>query len=119
MASKTFRQQISDWNNSYPFDLAWRLKNDVQFGSPEHKSMDFISMLFNLIQDKELQKHIEKAQNKAEGLTPEEEKEYFGESDVVQMSKEEIDKEFDNLDIDKLNEQLNNGSNTTGDNIQG
>jgi hypothetical protein len=96
---QTLKDKLHLWNGKYPFDLAWRIKHNIQFGSSEHKSMDFISMLFNLIQEKELDDFM----NKGNKELDDDENQLFDNKDVIKMTKEEIKEEFENLDIDNLN----------------
>lgn len=108
---------VSEWNQTYPVDLIWRLKYKVQFGSPEHKSMDFLSMLFNLIQDFDIEEYKKSIAEK-ENEFDDELTSVAKDTRVVKMSKNEIDTEWDNLDIDVINQEtFKNHVNTEGDNI--
>lgn len=100
MKAQSLREKLAEWNNKYPYDLAWRYNNDIKFGSEEHKSMDFISMLFSLIQEKEIHEFL----NKEEEVLDEDGKQLFESKDIVKMSKEEINEEFDNLDLTAFND---------------
>lgn len=93
---KSFSEKLQNWNGNHPYDLAWRLKNNIQFGSIEHKSMDFVSMLFNLIQEEEIEDFYRRTAKAVET----EEDELFESPDVLKMSQEEVREEFDKLDID-------------------
>lgn len=88
---KELRQFIIDWNRLYPIDYVWRKKYNVAFNSPEHRSMSFIDMLIDFEEQEMIEKSIKKANNE--------------EMDVndVEMSVEEIDNEYDNLDLSKFN----------------
>lgn len=118
MPIKPLKKQIEEWNLRYPVDLAWRLKNKVQFGSQEHMSMDFLSMLFNLIQDYEIEQY-RKSLEVDDTEFDDELSDVANDIKVVKMSKDEIDAEWDNLDIDDINNQtFKKHVNTEGNNIQ-
>ncbi|MEO6682379.1 MAG: hypothetical protein ABIN48_06095 [Ginsengibacter sp.] len=42
------RKYIIEWNSKYPIDFIWRKKYGVAFGSPEHRHMSFLDMLFDI-----------------------------------------------------------------------
>lgn len=115
---RPLREHLTAWNAKYPIDLIWRAKNNIQFGSPEHKSMDFLSMLFNLMQDYDIAEY-RKEQEIANDDMDEFSQVYKDEKQqgkVVKMTKSEIDEAFDAIDLDELNKDLLNG-NTKGNNI--
>jgi len=114
--NKPLRQYLNEWNTKYPVDLIWRAKNNVQFGSIEHKSMDFLSMLFNLMQEHDIAEY-KKEQEIQNDEFGEYSQVYKDQNKVVKMSKQEIDDVWDELDLDKLNEGILNGD-TKGNNIQ-
>lgn len=86
---------ILTWNNKFPIDKWWREKYKVAFGSQQHKDMNFILMFIDYEEEKVFKK-IEDAKNPDNAET-------FDTSRVVKMSKKEIDEDFDNLDISKMN----------------
>ena len=86
---------IIDWNMRFPIDHWWRNKYKIPFGSRQHKEMDFISMFIDYEEEKVFRK-IEKAKDPDNA-------EAFDSSKVIKMSKQEIDDEFDNLDLSQLN----------------
>src|ERR1044072_1196150 len=93
----TLRNWVDFWNVKYPIDLIWRLHNNVQFGSTEHKSMDFLSMLFSLMQDHDIAEYKKSKESKDDEYS-DELSEVYKTKDIVKMSKEEVDNEFENLD---------------------
>ena len=91
---------ITDWHN-FPLDYWWRKKYNVPFGSQQHRSMSFIDMLIEYREEivvnrvrKEYQERQEYLANKELGLE--------SDSKVVKMTKEEIDDEYENLDLTKF-----------------
>lgn len=107
------RQFIIDWNVKYPIDYAWRKKYNIPFGSPEHLTMDFISMKFDL-EEQNLWEEVL-------GDNPQEFREVIKDSDIDKcgeeitkdapdrdesrgMTKKEIDEAFDNINLDDYND---------------
>lgn len=134
LKSGNFRKKIADWNNRYPIDFVWRRFYNVRYGSPEHLAMDFFSMLWQLIEDKDVKKS-EALHNKSESgksainsndtqQTEQEEFEKFtaeehdGASYVEKMSDKEIDQYWEELDIYKLNQKYYKDELSTGSRIQ-
>lgn len=89
------RKFIIKWNNTYPVDFLWRKKYGVAFGSPEHRQMSFLDMLFDLEEDK-MMKEIYDRNNKDN-------------DESEDISKGLTDEEFDNVDITQFNKKLDNG----------
>lgn len=91
-------------NNRYPWDLWWRNKHSVAFGSLEYKSANHIDMLIEYIEER----HIEylKKKKKEEEEDAENQSIGIGNGDKVKqikMSKKEADEAFDNLDLNEFN----------------
>lgn len=84
------RKFIIQWNNNYPIDFLWRKKYGVAFGSPEHRQMSFLDMMFDLEEEIMMNNLYKKReQNSIEN---------------VNKNKNEIsDYDFDNLDVSKFN----------------
>src|ERR1043165_3978184 len=64
-----------EWNKLYPWDLWWRKKYNIPFGSPQHKVMSFLDMIIEYHEDyylrkdqEDRQEEIENAENKLIGL---------------------------------------------------
>lgn len=83
---------IVSWNNKFPIDHWWRTKYKVPFGSKQHKEMDFIMMFIDFEEENVFRK-IEKAKDPDNAEEP-------MNSRVQKMSTQEIDDEFDNLQIE-------------------
>ena len=86
---------ILDWN-SFPLDLWWRRKYKIPFGSQAHREMNFIDMSIEYQEELLLRE--------SERISEEQENEEIGfnndnRSDVVNLSKKEIDEDYDNLDL--------------------
>lgn len=102
-----YRRLILQWNNDHPLDLWWRQKHKIAFGSETHLNMSEIDMRLEY----EEEKLIEEVKNKDK---PEEIVGNTGDkaldsiinmsekSDVVKMKEDEIDHEFDNLDLNNI-----------------
>lgn len=91
---------ILDWHQ-FPLDYWWRKKHNVPFGSQQHRDMNFFDMLVEYREEFVMNKLIEKykkdeeqKQNEKIGLQENE--------DVVNMSKEQIDDDYENLDLSQF-----------------
>lgn len=83
------RKFIVHWNNNFPIDFLWRKKYGVAFGSPEHRQMSFLDMLFDFEEEKMMKEMV----NKHSKLNVFESNPKFGLSD----------EEFDDIDINQFN----------------
>ena len=84
---------IVNWNNKFPIDRWWREKYKVPFGSEQHKKMDFITMFIDYEEEKLFKKIADSKDPDKTDL--------YEKSNVVKLSKKEIDDEFENLDINQ------------------
>ena len=94
-AKDEIRNFIFDWHE-FPLDYWWRKKYNIPFGSQQHRSMSFIDMYVEYQEELLLRE--------SERISDEQENEEIGfnndkESNVVNLSKKEIDEEYDNLDL--------------------
>lgn len=96
---------IFQWHD-FPFDYWWRKKYRVPFGSVAHREMSFIDMYIEYREDLMVSRSLEQIEAD-DGWTPEDE-EALGlkakSSNVVQMSQEEIEEDYENLDLENFNE---------------
>lgn len=83
---------IFNWHE-FPFDYWWRKRYNIPFGSPTHREMNFIDMyieyqeellLNDIIEQEDIEEDIDLGINGKE---------------VVKLSKQEIDDDYDNLDL--------------------
>lgn len=82
---------IFNWHE-FPFDYWWRKRYNIPFGSSAHREMNFIDMYI------EYQEFL--LLNKPESV---EEEDYFNTNDdIVKMSEEEINDDYENLDLTKF-----------------
>lgn len=91
---------IFDWHE-FSFDYWWRKKYNVPFGSQVHREMNFIDMYIEHQEELLLQKvsdnyseEQDEEENKTLGI--------HGDKEVVKLSKEEIDEDYENLDLSKF-----------------
>lgn len=81
---------IFNWHE-FPFDYWWRKRYNIPFGSSAHREMNFIDMYI------EYQEFL--LLNKPESV----EEDYFNTNDdIVKMSEEEINDDYENLDLTKF-----------------
>ena len=97
MFAQDIKKFIVRWNDLYPIDYVWRKKYNIPFGSEKHKEVDFIDMLV----DFEEQLMVEKSLRGGE--SDEDDNLLLDGRKVVKMTKQEIDDDFDNLDVSKYN----------------
>jgi hypothetical protein len=110
---------ILEWNRRYPFDRYIRKKYNILFGSSEHRAMNFVDMAIEFKEDIII-KHQEEEQERLK------ERDWYNEGlpatkqigvnkegqKVVKMTKKELDKEFEDLDLSKFND-VNSGGQST------
>lgn len=90
-------EKVLSWNRRFPWDRIWRKKYNVSFGSKKHLEINFIQQMFDLKEDF-LFKSFEDEKLKKKSFD-----ELFGQvSKNVNMSQDEIEKEFDDWDISSL-----------------
>lgn len=94
--SKELRQKISNflnrWHSDFILDYWWRKKHNVPFGSPEHRAMNFIDMLIEYQEDEEVRIARKRAIM-----------EEYEDAGGMKISQEEIDSDYDNLDLKQFN----------------
>lgn len=84
---------VERWLKRFPIDLWWRRKYNVAYGSPQHRAMSFFDQLQEYREELTLQRLIREHQ----------EREAMGDdydSRVLKMSQEEIDEDYDNINLD-------------------
>lgn len=84
---KHLESKIIRWNNTFPLDYWWRTKHGIPYGSKAHKEMSFIDMYFEYLEEKMFKEKFED--------------EPKNENSVSKISQNEIDEDFDNLDLSK------------------
>ena len=81
---------IFNWHE-FPFDYWWRKRYNIPFGSPTHREMNFIDMYIEYQEELLLNEIAVKEDNEDVVLGN-------NDSEVVKLSKQEIDEDYDNLD---------------------
>lgn len=94
---------ILDWHQ-FPLDYWWRRKHNVPFGSQQHRDMNFIDMLVEYREEIVINRLVKKYKTEQErkenielGLKDGQE--------VVQLSKEQIDDDYENLDLSQFDKE--------------
>lgn len=88
---------LTRWHNDFILDYWWRKKHDVAFGSAAHREMNFIDMFIEYQEEVIIKRAQLKEQRK-------EEEDWLGKErleNMVQMSQQEIDDDYENIDIEK------------------
>jgi len=98
---QTVKSFVINWNNRFPIDLWWRKKYNVAFNSEQHRKLNLIDALIEYQEEiifKDFIKKIEEEKKNIEefNLTGN----YLKETEMTQ---EQIDKVFENLDLDSFN----------------
>lgn len=91
---------IFDWHR-FPIDFWWRKKYNIPFGSSRHREMNFIDMLIeyqeellvNRILTPESLQDIQEDEELGLGNVP---------SNTVPLSQEDIDRDYENLDLEQF-----------------
>jgi hypothetical protein len=78
---------IVNWNKNFPIDYLWRQKYGVAFGSPEHRQMSFLDMMFDF-EEERMMKRI---------FGPPQEKKSDKIENIIS------DDDFENIDISQFN----------------
>lgn len=89
---------LFNWHD-FPFDYWWRKKYNIPFGSSAHREMSFIDMYIEWREDMIVNRSLEQAEQQEEeelGMSP-------APSNVVKMSQQEIEDDYENLDLEKFN----------------
>ena len=93
---------IFRWHD-FPFDYWWRKKYKIPFGSQAHREMNFIDMYIEYREEFLLNKAIEEHDK---SVSDREDKELGlkdgSEKRVIKMTKQEIDDDFENLDLSQF-----------------
>ena len=77
---------VERWLSQFPIDLWWRRKYRIAYGSPRHRAMSFF--------DQVLLKRIAQEQSEREMMGDD------YDSRVVKLSQEEIDEDYENINLD-------------------
>ena len=102
-----FDRFIFRWHD-FPFDYWWRKKYHIAFGSSAHREMSFIDMYIEWREDMIVSRSLEKLQEHEEGWTEEDEMALGLKgkpTNVVHMSQEEIEEDYENLDLENFNNE--------------
>ena len=98
--ANTMRTEVSNfltrWHNDFILDYWWRKKHDIAFGSAAHREMNFIDMFIEYQEEVIIKRAQLKEQRK-------EEEDWLGKErfeNIVQMSQQEIDDDYENIDIE-------------------
>ena len=87
---------LTRWHNDFILDYWWRKKHDIAFGSAAHREMNFIDMFIEYQEEVIIKRAQLKEQRK-------EEEDWLGKErfeNMVQMSQQEIDDDYENIDIE-------------------
>ena len=93
--NKDINNFVFNWD-LFPLDYWWRKKHDVAFGSAAHREMNFIDMFIEYQEEVIIKRAQLKEQRK-------EEEDWLGKErleNMVQMSQQEIDDDYENIDIE-------------------
>ena len=88
---------LFNWHD-FPFDYWWRKKYHIPFGSSAHREMSFIDMYIEWREDMIVNRSLEQAEQQEEeelGMSS-------ASTNVVKMSQQEIEDDYENLDLEKF-----------------
>lgn len=95
---------IFNWHN-FPFDYWWRKKYNVPFGSQAHREMNFIDMYVEYREEFLLNKAIKDYEDADSEREDRELGLKCSNKKVVKLTKQEIDDDFENLDLSQFDKQ--------------
>lgn len=99
---------IRRWNINYPVDRWFREKHKIPFNSKKHRSSSILNMRMEFEEDLLYREESAKLANKkTKSYTPSR-GDWLEVRKAPEMSQNEIDKAFDDIDIDSI-EELENG----------
>ena len=84
---------------SFPIDYWWRKKYNVPFGSRTHREMNFIDMAIEFEEDLQMMK----ANDEEDYITDRDLGLDYKDENSVQLTQDEIDEDYDNLELDEFN----------------
>lgn len=87
---------IVNWDSRFPFDRRWRKKYNIPFFSEEHLNQDFLNMKMDLMEDElflGFEKQFKQELEREKGILFK-----------PNLSEEEVDDMFDQIDVEQLNE---------------
>ena len=99
----SIKQTIIDWDNKYPVDLWFRKKYNIPFGSEQHRNSSLIHMCMEFVEFVELQRSRIVETTEEEEFFNEDVSETGKSTEIVKMTKKDIDDEFDDIDLDDFN----------------
>ena len=88
------------WNNALYFDVWWRKKYNVSWGSKEHKEVSFQVQLWEYLEQQIIDKAIDDYDPEAENEMIEEISGNSSKRKIVSLTQKEIEAEFDNINLD-------------------
>lgn len=92
---------IFNWHE-FPFDYWWRKKYNIPFGSQAHREMNFIDMYIEHQEELLLKEVSINYSEEHEEIEDMELGIHNDKREVVKLSKEEIDDDYENLDLSKF-----------------
>lgn len=95
-------RDIESWNGKFPFDLLWRMKYKIPFGSPEHRQMEFFDIKYDILEERYIQ-YISSVKKYGD----ENQKQLLKKQKLEEIDEEQNQKDFDDLDLDQFDEQNN------------
>lgn len=100
------KKQIKEWIIKYPIDYWYRKKFNIAFGSPEHKSLTLLDMLYEYLEDDVIRSFTKRKKDNDNPVKHIEEDEIIQEDEVdslVDMDENELDKFVEiSEDVEKI-----------------
>ena len=94
------------WAYTFPMDKLYREKHSIGFNSKQHRCLDPIDMIVELVEDlainHAIQQELENKKDPQKTYFPGRGKYFKNKRKVSQVNQEEIDKAFDQIDIDDI-----------------
>lgn len=103
VSEDSFKKLVYEWNVRFPIDRFYRTKYSIKFGSPEHRDLSFLDMMFEFFEDRVYEELIDIK----EDYTPNK-GDYINENDqgndLSKLSDDQMINVFKSVDLSKFDD---------------
>lgn len=93
------KDEIIEWNNTFPVDRWWRQKYNVPYNSSKHRECDFFDQLFEYMEEKAFDKFYESQQYEQGDWLKEQER---SPEEKIQSLQDQAKNALDNFDDEEF-----------------
>jgi hypothetical protein len=95
---------LLNWNQKFPLDRWYRKKYNISFNSIQHRSVSYIDIFYEWLEDELVQHYTNKAEKENEKISQYKKTGRWLRTAEENINQEEFVKKFDDLDISAFNE---------------